>query len=570
MPRTEPAPWGVTLTVDGARVRVRSDPAEAVWLCLFDPDGVEEIERLPLERDAEGAWHGEAPGVSAGRIYGLRADGPFAPARGHRFDSAKLLLDPYARAVVGGTRWRPELEARGYGLDTGAVAPRGVVTEPAFDWQGDRPPATPWKQTVLYEAHVKGMTAQHPDVPAGERGTYLGLSHPAVIDHLLGLGVTAIELLPVQQSFTERHLVERGLTNYWGYNPLAFFAPHRGYAAGSDPVAEFKETVRRLHRVGLEVILDVVFNHTAEGDHQGPTLSLKGLDNGLYYRLEPHDRSRYVNHSGCGNTLDLSRPAVVELVVDALRYWVEEMHVDGFRFDLAVALGRGEDGAFSPASPFFEALAATPALAAIKLIAEPWDLGPDGYQLGNFPPGWREWNDRFRDAVRGYWLGDTGVENELRARLAGSPDIFPPGRGRAFASVNYVTSHDGFTLEDVVSYEEKRNEANGDANRDGAGRELSANSGIEGPTDDPEVRSRRRRAKRAMVATLVLAGGVPMISHGDELGRTQQGNNNAYCQDNEISWIAWESADESLSLRRLLAFLLRARRSLHSSPEPGD
>ncbi len=552
---------GVTVVAGGLRARVRSDGAERVWLCLFDGPGSGEVERLALERRPGGVWEGTIEGLGAGQVYGLRADGPYAPARGHRFDPAKLLVDPYARAVVGNVSWDPALDRRG--VDSAAVAPRAVVAEPGFDWRGDRNPRTPWSETVIYEAHVKGLTRLHPELPEDERGTYLGLGHPAVIEHLRALGVTAVELMPVQQSFSERHLVERGLTNYWGYNPVAFFAPHAGYAAGGDPVAEFREMVRRLHAAGLEVILDLVFNHTAEGGAEGPTLSFKGLDNSLYYRLDPRNPARYVNHSGCGNTLDFGRPRVVELVLDCLRYWVEEMHVDGFRFDLATTLGRGRNGRFDPRAPFFEAVAAEPALAPVKLIAEPWDLGPGGYQLGGFPRGWREWNDRFRDTVRAYWLGDTSVEGELAARLDGSPDLFPAARGRGQASINYVTSHDGFTLEDLVSYERKHNELNGEQNRDGPPGELSCNWGVEGPSEDPEIVEPRRRAQRGMLAALALARGVPMISHGDELGRTQQGNNNAYCQDNPLSWVDWAAppADggHAALLQRLLRFRKRRR-----------
>ncbi len=560
--RDRSAALGITLLPDGARARIRSDGAEQVWLCLFDGVDSVESERLPLERGPDGVWEGTFAGLAAGQVYGVRAAGPHAPGRGQRFDRAKLLLDPYARAVVGGVRWRPEIEARAHGVDSAAVAPRGVITASAFDWQGDRHPRTPWAETVLYEAHVKGLTRLHPEVPEEARGTYLGLAHPAVVEHLVSLGITAVELMPVQQSFTERHLVESGLTNYWGYNPVAFFAPDAGYAAGTDPVGEFKEMVRRLHAAGLEVILDVVFNHTAEGDAEGPTLSFKGLDNELYYRLDPGDRSRYLNYSGCGNTLDFGRRRVVGLALDCLRYWVEEMHVDGFRFDLAVALGRGRSGRFEPRGPFFEAVAAEPVLARTKLIAEPWDLGPDGYQLGRFPSGWREWNDRFRDCVRAYWLGDPGVSEELRLRLAGSPDLFPAARGREQASINYVTSHDGFTLADLVSYERRHNQLNGERNRDGHPDELSGNFGVEGPSDEPAVVERRRRARRGMLAALALARGVPMIAHGDELGRTQRGNNNAYCQDNPISWVDWRSASARHGPAALLRWLLRLRKRL--------
>ncbi len=553
-------PLGLVLEPGGARMRVRSDGARAVWLCLFDGAESGETARLRLERGPDGVWEGYFSGLAAGQVYGVRAEGPFDPERGQLFDPAKLLVDPYARAVIGGRSWNAAMESRAHGLDSSDVAPRGVLTEPAFDWRGDRRPATPWEETVIYETHVRGLTALHPEVPHAQRGTFLGLAHEAVLEHLRRLGITAVQLMPVPHFLSERHLVRRGLTNYWGYNPIAFFAPHPGYAAYGDPVNEFREMVRRLHAAGLEVILDVVLNHTAEGGADGPTLSLKGLDNERYYRLDPHDPARYLNYTGCGNTLDFGRRRVVELAVDSLRYWVEEMHVDGFRFDLAVSLGRGPGGRFDSRAPFFAALAAEPTLAGAKLIAEPWDLGPDGYQLGRFPPGWRELNDRFRDATRAYWCGDRHIEPELRRRLAGSPDLFPAARGREGASVNYVTSHDGFTLEDVVSYDRKHNESNGENNHDGSPHDLSRNWGVEGPTDDPEVRVSRRRAKRGMLAALALAHGVPMILHGDELGRTQHGNNNAYCQDNPISWTDWSPASRRDGLASLLERLLRYRR----------
>jgi isoamylase len=551
----------------GTRFVVRSRHASGVVLCLCDEQGGER-QRVVLERAGDDRFEAFVPGAGPGQLYGYRVEGPYDPAAGHRFNPAKLLVDPWARAVTGELRW--ERSVYGYGPegpddpradeeDSAPAVPRSVVVDPRFDWGTDRPPRTPWRDTVIYEAHVRGLTRLHPEVPPELRGTYLALAHPAVTGHLRALGVSALELLPVQHFESEQHLRREGRRNYWGYNPLAFFAPHAGYATGSrgEQVRELRETVRALHAAGLEVILDVVYNHTAEGDHRGPTLSLRGFDNAAYYRLDPVDRRRYQDLSGCGNTLDFGSAAAVDLAVDSLLWWVEEMHVDGFRFDLATVLGRAGDG-FSARAPFFERLAAEPALREVKLIAEPWDLGGGGHRLGAFPEGWAEWNDRFRDTVRRFWRGDRLPVREIVARLTGSRDLFAAGGSR---SVDFVTSHDGFTLADLVSYTRKRNWANGEHNRDGTDHHLSANWGTEGPSDDPRIRARRQRVQRAFLATLALAQGVPMIAHGDELGRTQEGNNNAYCQDGPLTWVDWSLDDDR---RRLLdlarrAFALRRR-----------
>ncbi|HVS16688.1 MAG TPA: glycogen debranching protein GlgX [Thermoanaerobaculia bacterium] len=550
----------------GTRFVVRSRHASAVFVCLCDERGCEQ-RRIALARTGADSFATFVGGVAPGELYGYRVEGPYDPAAGHRFNPAKLLVDPWARAVAGSLRW--ERSVYGYGPagpddlrpsadDSAPAVPRAVVVDPRFDWRGDRPPRTAWRDTVIYEAHVRGLTRLHPDLPPALRGTYLGLAHPAVLEHLRRLGVTAVELLPVQHSVSEAHLQGTGLRNYWGYNPLALFAPHADYATGElgEQVRELREMVRALHAAGLEVILDVVYNHTAEGDHRGPTLSLRGLDNAAYYRLDPADRRRYESLTGCGNTLDFSSSEVIELTLDSLLWWVQDMHVDGFRFDLATVLGRGRDG-FSDRSPFFERLAAEPALRQVKLIAEPWDLGAGGYRLGAFPAGWAEWNDRFRDAVRGFWRGDPLTARELVARLTGSRDLLAGGH-----SIDYVTSHDGFTLADLVSYTRKRNWANGERNRDGSDHNLSANWGTEGPSDDPRIREARLRVRRAMLATVALARGVPMLSHGDEMGRTQAGNNNAYCHDDATTWVDWLLDDERRELLELTRRVFALRRRL--------
>ena len=524
-------------------------------LCLFATRAdIEELGRHSLNRDLQGVWRLYVPDIGPGQLYGYRVRGPWKPEEGHRFDPAKLLIDPCAHALCGDYVDDPSL--LGHEQDSTPFVAKSVVVDPRFDWQGDRPPATPWRETVIYECHVRGMTRLHPDLPEELRGTYLGLVQEPVLDHLSSLGVTTVELLPVQHFVSEHHLIENGLSNYFGYNPIAFCAPHSAYALGDagQQVQEFKAMVRGLHRAGLEVILDVVFNHTAEGDHRGPTLSLRGLDNRLYYRLRADDRRYYENYSGCGNTLDTGDPQVARWVLGCLRHWVEEMHVDGFRFDLATTLGRDQQ-AFDAQSPFFEQLETDPVLSPVKLIAEPWDMGPAGYQLGRFPTGWAEWNDRFRDDVRSFWRGDHGSTRALAERIEGSADVFDPEqRPLQESSINFVTCHDGFTLHDLVSYEHKHNLANGEGNGDGHNHNLSRNWGVEGPTDSLAILGEREKAKRGLLATLAFSRGVPMLSHGDELGRTQLGNNNAYCQDNELTWIDWDLDDTKL---RLLEFVRR-------------
>jgi len=552
---------------EGTRFAVRSRHAAAVELCLFDRPGDAAASRsLPLARSGDEQWQVYVPGVGPGQLYGFRASGPWRPADGHRFDRAKLLVDPYARAITGEPAADRSLAERG--RDSAAAMPRSVVVGDAFDWQGDAPPGVPWRETVIYECHVRGMSMRHPQVPPADRGRFLGLASPPIVAHLKRLGVTTVELLPPCQIASEPALLRRGLRNYWGYNTLGYFAPHAGYAsaAAGEQVVEFKRMVRALHRAGLEVLVDLVFNHTAEGGADGPTLCWRGLDNALYYRLDPADRSRYVDVSGCGNTLDASRPAVAELVLDCLRHWHRTMHVDGFRLDLATALGRGSTAAgapFSPDAPLLVAIAEDPHLAQAKIVVEPWDLGPEGYQLGRFPRRFREWNDRFRIAARRYWRGDPGVGAELASCLAGSPEILGCD-GREPRGVCYAACHDGFTLADLTAYERKHNRANGEDNRDGSDDEQSSNWGHEGPSDDPAIGAARRRARRNLLATVFLARGVPMLGHGDELGRSQGGNNNAYCQDNELSWIAWPAApgDDLTAFVARLGELRRRRRDL--------
>jgi len=552
-----PYPIGPSLDAGGVNFAVASRAAKRIELCLFASDAAKPEERIPLPVRTGDVWHGYLPGAGPGLEYGLRAHGPWDPARGARFDPAKLLVDPYARALCGEARFDECLSAAPGGLDTAPFVPRGLVVDPAFDWQGDAPPRTPWSRSMLYECHVKGMTALHPLVPEVERGRYLGLAAPAVVEHLQRLGVTAVSLLPVQHSCVDAHLGRLGLVNYWGYGTVGFFAPDARFASGDrgEQVYEFKEMVRRLHAAGIEVLLDVVYNHTPETDLRGATWFLRGLDNATYYRADPVRPGQYEDFTGCGNTLDGREPRVRKLVLDSLRYWVAEMHVDGFRFDLAPALARGADGAFDPSAPFFEIIAQDPVLAPVKLIAEPWDLGP-GYDCsGAFPHGFAEWNGRFRDASRRFWRGDPGERANLSKRLAGSEELFAWNGRAPQASINFVTCHDGFTLRDLVSYARKHNEANRENNRDGRDHEHQWNCGVEGESEDLDVCRLRERAKRNLIGTLAFAQGVPMLSHGDELGRTQRGNNNAYCHDSELTWVDWEIDDEA---RDLLAFCQRA------------
>jgi isoamylase len=523
---------------DGVHFAVFSSIADGVDVCVFDEGGRET--RHPLEPADGGLWHAHVAGAGHGTRYGFRVHGPWDPGAGLRCNAAKLLLDPYARAVAGGVQWHPAVSGDDP-ADSAPYVPRSVVSAEPFDWGDDRPPRTALADSVIYEAHVKGLTHLHPDVPEPLRGTYAGLAHPAVIEHLQRLGVTAVELLPVHQFVHDGALVGRGLRNYWGYQPIGYFAPHNEYAASGDAVAEFKQMVHALHAAGLEVLLDVVYNHTAEGNQDGPTLCFRGLDNPAYYRLA-EDRRYYVDDTGVGNTLDTHRPAALRLVMDSLRYWAQEMHVDGFRFDLAATLGRGASD-FDPFGAFLDAVGQDPVLSEVKLIAEPWDWG--GYDLGDFPAGWSEWNGRYRDTVRDFWRGTPGTLADFATRLTGSSDLFGRDR-RPTASINLVTVHDGFTLNDLVSYDAKHNEANGEDNHDGNDDNRSWNCGAEGPTDDPSVLDLRARQRRNLLTTLLLSEGVPLLLGGDELGRTQRGNNNAYCQDNEISWVDWTQADRDL------------------------
>jgi isoamylase len=548
-----PYPLGATYDGLGTNISVFSEVAERVELCLFDDKGRER--RADLTEVTGYCWHAYLPEVGPGQRYGFRVHGPWDPARGLRCNPAKLLLDPYARAIESRVTWNPAVFGhrqadpnRPSAEDSAPFVPRSVVVDPDYDWAGDRPPRRPERDTVIYEVHVKGFTARHPQVPDELRGTYAGLAHPAAIRHLRELGVTAVELLPVHQFVHDGYLLERGLRNYWGYNSIGFFAPHNEYsAAGSrgGQVHEFKAMVRALHQAGIEVILDVVYNHTAEGNHEGPTLSLRGLDNRSYYRLVENDERYYMDYTGTGNTLNARNAHVLQMIMDSLRYWVQEMHVDGFRFDLAAALARGLHDV-DRLSAFFDLIQQDPVVNQVKLIAEPWDVGHGGYQVGNFPPLWSEWNGRYRDTVRDFWRGEPGTLADFGYRLTGSSDLYETTGRRPYASINFVTAHDGFTLRDLVSYNAKHNEANGDDNRDGESHNRSWNCGVEGPTDDPAVLALRRRQERNFLATLFLSQGVPMLLGGDELGRTQIGNNNAYCHDSELTWFDWERVDSDL------------------------
>ncbi|WP_369045026.1 glycogen debranching protein GlgX [Sinomonas sp. P10A9] len=558
---TQGAFWGARPTDAGTDFALATAAeAERVEVCLVDPETKEQrcvdLARVDGPDGQATRWEGTVDGVAPGAHYGYRVHGPWEPDKGLRFNPAKLLLDPYAWAVSGSYEWGQEMHAYVFGdpermdeSDSLGHSMLAVVCEHVkYDWEGDTPPRRPYNETVVYEAHVKGLTQLHPEVPEHERGTYRGAAHPAVVNHLKELGVTALELLPVHQFIEDSTLADKGLSNYWGYNTIGFFAPHSAYSSSGDhgqQIAEFKDLVKAYHRAGIEVILDVVYNHTAEGNHLGPQLSFRGIDNAAYYHLVPGDEFHYTDYTGTGNSVNAGNPLALDLIIDSLRYWVTEMHVDGFRFDLASTLAR-EDGAVDMVSPFFELLASDPVLSRVKLIAEPWDVGPDGYQVGNFPPQWVEWNGKFRDCVRDFWRGEPGTLRELATRLAGSADLYEGEGRRPSASVNFIVAHDGFTLRDLVSYNEKHNEANGEDGRDGADDNRSWNCGTEGPTDDPHILELRARQQRNLLLTLVLAQGVPMMAHGDELGRTQQGNNNVYCQDNELSWIDWDHADSEL------------------------
>ena len=563
-----PSPLGATWDGLGVNFALFSEHAWRVELLLFDhPDDAAPAVTFALPERTGPVWHGYAPSLRPGQLYGYRVHGPFEPESGHRFNPNKVVLDPYAKALGRPIRWDNALFSYEIGhqdldlsfseADSAAYAPLGLVVEEAFSWGDDRPPRVPWEDTIVYETHVKGVSKLHPEVPEELRGTYLGLASEPIVDHLTRLGVTSVELLPVQAFVNDRHLVERDLSQYWGYSPLAYFAPEPSYAR--DPahaVRDFKMMVRALHAAGLEVFIDVVYNHTGEGNQLGPTLSFKGLDNRSYYKMSPENARYYMDYTGTGNTLDVGHPAALTLMTDSLRYWVTEMHVDGFRFDLAVTLAR-DDFNVAMTSGFFKAVAQDPVLSTVKLIAEPWDVGPNGYQVGGFPWRWAEWNGRYRDTVRGYWRGG-GAYDDLAKRVTGSSDLFAYNGRKPAASVNFITAHDGFTLQDLVSYERRHNAANGEGNRDGHAHSLSTNSGVEGPTDDPAVLERRGALKRSFLTTLFLSQGTPMLLGGDELSRTQGGNNNAYCQDNPISWYNWdldEREEEFLRFTRdLIAF----------------
>lgn len=566
----QPYPLGATWDGAGVNFALFAENAEAVELCFFDPAQPErQTASIRVYEQTDHVWHVYLPEARPGWLYGYRVHGPFDPTAGHRFNPAKLLLDPYAKAVNGDINWSEALFSYPFDAEEGDLArnetdsaaglPKSVVIDPAFDWDGDQPLRTPWHKTLIYEMHVKGFTQRHPGIPAELRGKYAGLAHPAALEYLKRLGVTAVELLPIHQFVVDKHLADRGLTNYWGYNSLGFFAPDCRYASGGchgEQVQEFKQMVKALHAAGIEVILDVVYNHTGEGSHLGPTLCFRGIDNAAYYRLVPDAPRYYMDYTGCGNTLNMTHPRTLQLIMDSLRYWVQEMHVDGFRFDLAAALAR-ELNEVDRLGAFFDIIHQDPVLSQTKLIAEPWDLGEDGYQVGNFPVLWAEWNGVYRDTVRGFWRGDEGQLSDLAFRLTGSSDLYEQGGRRPYASVNFITAHDGFSLADLVSYNEKHNEANGDENRDGHDHNLSWNCGVEGPTDDAEVLALRARQQRNMLATLLLSQGVPMLQAGDELGRTQQGNNNTYCQDNELSWLDWELDEARQQLQEFTRYVIR-------------
>src|SRR6266567_1289114 len=565
-----PYPLGAVWDGSGTNFAIFSEVAELVELCLFDDEAAET--RIGLSEVDGFVWHCYLPDIGPGQRYGFRVHGPYAPRRGHRCNPAKLLLDPYGKAVDGEVRSSPALYSYVHGRhdpgvintdDSAPYMPRNVVINPYFDWAGDQQLRTPYHETLIYEAHLRGLTLRHPGVPPELRGSYAGLASSAIIEHLQRLGVTAIELMPVHQTVPEPQLVERGLTNYWGYNTIGFFAPHNGYAsetAAASQVAEFKSMVKALHQAGIEVILDVVYNHTAEAAELGPTLSFRGIDNAAYYRLADDDPSVYLDYTGCGNSLNVRHPHTLQLIMDSLRYWIDEMHVDGFRFDLASALAR-ELHDVDRLSAFFDLVQQDPLVSQVKLIAEPWDVGEGGYQVGRFPPLWTEWNGKYRDTMRDYWRGQPGCLPELASRLTGSSDLYETSARRPVASVNFVTCHDGFTLADLVSYDRKHNEANGEHNRDGSDDNRSWNCGTEGPSDDPEINALRERQVRNFLASLFFSQGIPMLLAGDELGRTQRGNNNSYCQDNEISWVDWDAAAKHSDLIDFVAALSALRKA---------
>ena len=567
-----PYPLGATVTPEGVNFAIFSQHATAVYLCLFDsPDAPKESAKLKLTGHTNGIWHGFIPGMQAGQLYGFRVTGPYKPAQGHRFNGGKLLLDPYAQAISGGFTWCDEMH--GYAIsddpdrdlhrdmrDNAWAMPKSVVVDPAFDWSGEVRPETPLADSVIYEVHVKGFSKLHPEIPENLRGTYAALGTEPAIAYFKKLGITAVELLPVHHFVNDHFLEVKNLSNYWGYASIGFFAPHAGYAQNplGGQVAEFKGMVKALHAAGIEVILDVVFNHTGEGNHFGPTLCFRGVDNATYYWPAPDAPRHIMDFTGCGNSLNMPHPRVLQFMMDSLRYWVTEMHVDGFRFDLACTLGRELNG-FDRGSAFFDIIRQDPVLRQVKLIAEPWDVGLGGYQVGNFPEPFAEWNGKYRDCVRAYWKGDEGMIGEFANRITGSSDMFQWDNRPPASSINFITAHDGFTLADLVSYNEKHNEANGEENRDGDSHNRSWNCGIEGPTDDAEVNKLRRRQRRNFLTTLILSQGVPMLTAGDEYGRTQQGNNNAYCQDNELSWLTWSRTDEERQLEEFTARLIAMR-----------
>ncbi len=571
----DPYPLGATYDGKGVNFALFSENAEKVELCLFEEKDATESLRIRMQEQTDQVWHVYLPGIQPGQIYGYRVYGPYDPEAGHRFNPSKLLLDPYAKAIAGTFTWNDSLFGYQIGQedadltmddrDSAPFMPKCIVVDPSYDWEGDSQPKTPWHKTLIYELHVKGFTALHPHVPPELRGTYAGLVQPEIMQYLHSLGITAVELMPVHHFVTEGHLEEKGLTNYWGYHSIGYFAPHAKYSGSGvsgRQVTEFRNMVKAFHHEGIEVILDVVYNHTAEGNHLGPTLSFRGLDNASYYRLTQDNQRYYMDYTGTGNTLNMMHPGVLRLIMDSLRYWVQEMHVDGFRFDLASALAR-ELHEVDRLGAFFDIIHQDPVLSQVKLIAEPWDVGEGGYQVGNFPILWAEWNGKYRDTVRRFWRGDEGQVGELAYRLTGSSDLYEHNGRRPYASINFVTAHDGFTLHDLVSYNDKHNEANGEENLDGSNHNMSWNCGVEGPTDDIEIVKLRTHQKRNCLATLILSQGVPMLLSGDEIGRTQQGNNNAYCQDNEISWIDWQIDKEQ---RELLEFTRLLTGLRHSHP----